>query len=131
MLSWINATLSEVVLPYIVGLQTSQAVWEDLEKRYASLTRSHVIQLEQQLQNIRKGILCMQDYLQQVKILADKLATCGASVDENDLILYTLNRLSSSYHSFIIAINTKSMANPVSLEELHTLICEELNLEDT
>lgn len=50
LLSWINATLSEAGLPYIVGLQSSRAVWEDLEKRYASLTRSHVIQLKQQLQ---------------------------------------------------------------------------------
>lgn len=106
LLSWINATLSEVVPAYIVRLQTSQEFWEDLKKRNASLARSHVIQLKQLLQNVRKEAVFMQDYLQQVKILADKLSACGASVDENDLIL--------------------------SLVELHTLlICEELNLGDT
>ncbi|XP_078148654.1 uncharacterized protein LOC144544114 [Carex rostrata] len=28
LLSWINSTLSESTLPYVVGLQTSRAIWE-------------------------------------------------------------------------------------------------------
>lgn len=67
LLSWINATLSETKLPYIVGLHSSKAVWEDLEKWYASLTCSHVIQLKQQLQNLKKGSSPMQDYFSKSK----------------------------------------------------------------
>lgn len=59
LLSWINAALFEAVLPCIVRLESSKAVWEDLEKRYASLTRSHVIQLKKQLQNLWKGTTSM------------------------------------------------------------------------
>lgn len=39
----INATLSEGVLAHIVGLQTSRDVWLALERRFASLSRSHII----------------------------------------------------------------------------------------
>lgn len=63
--------------------------------------------------------------------MANKLAACGAAIDENDLILHTLNGLPIDYRPFK-AINTRSMANPASLEVLHTLlIYEELSLDET
>ncbi|KAJ8633342.1 hypothetical protein MRB53_026678 [Persea americana] len=50
----INATLSEGVLAHVVGLQTSRAVWLALDRRFASLSRSHIIQLKSQPQTIKK-----------------------------------------------------------------------------
>ncbi|KAJ8644823.1 hypothetical protein MRB53_006571 [Persea americana] len=73
----------------------------------------------------------MQEYLHQLKVLSDQLATCGAPVSEDDLILYTLSGLPSVYRPFQTSICTRSMHDPVSLEELHTLlVCEELSLAD-
>ncbi|KAJ8636288.1 hypothetical protein MRB53_010555 [Persea americana] len=92
LLTWINSTLSEGVLPYIVGLQSSKAIWDDLEKRYASLT----------------------------------------SVHESDLLIHILDGLPVAYWPFKTTINTRSMSDPVTLDQLHALlICEELALEDT
>lgn len=56
LLTWINSTLSEVVLPCAVGLNTFKSIWNALDKWYASLSRSHTIQL--------KGTSSMQDCLQ-------------------------------------------------------------------
>lgn len=100
LLTWLNSTFSENVLPYVVGLHTSKAVWDALEERYASLSRSHIIRLKKQLQTTKKGTSSMQDYLQRIKHLADKLAACAAPVSEDDLILHILDGLPSEYHPF-------------------------------
>ncbi|KAJ8618297.1 hypothetical protein MRB53_014483 [Persea americana] len=73
----------------------------------------------------------MQEYLHQLKVIADQLATCGAPVSEEDLILYTLSGLPSMYRPFQTSIRTRSRHDPVSLEELHTLlVCEKLSFAD-
>lgn len=38
LITWINSTLSETVLPYVVGLSTSKSIWDALSKRYSSLS---------------------------------------------------------------------------------------------
>eukprot|EP00268_Persea_americana_P057832 TRINITY_DN69559_c0_g1_i1.p2 TRINITY_DN69559_c0_g1~~TRINITY_DN69559_c0_g1_i1.p2 ORF type:complete len:133 (-),score=16.06 TRINITY_DN69559_c0_g1_i1:588-986(-) len=73
----------------------------------------------------------MQEYLHQLKIIADQLATCSAPMSEDDLILHTLSGLPSIYRPFQTSICTRSRHDLVSLEELHTLlVCEELSLAD-
>ncbi|KAJ8644535.1 hypothetical protein MRB53_006283 [Persea americana] len=73
----------------------------------------------------------MQDYLQHIKILTDKLAMSGSPVSEEDLLLHTLNGLPAQYRPFQTSIRTRSATDPVSLDELHALlVCEELSLED-
>lgn len=73
----------------------------------------------------------MQECLHQIKVLADQLATCGAPVSKDDLILHTLASLPPIYRPFQMSICTTSRKNPVSLEELHTLfVCESLSLVD-
>ncbi|KAJ8642213.1 hypothetical protein MRB53_018907 [Persea americana] len=90
LLSWINAMLSYSALSYIFGKDTAKDAWDSLEQRYDSLSRSHIIELKKRLQHVKKGASSMQEYLHQLKVIADQLATCGAPVSEEDLILYTL-----------------------------------------
>ncbi|KAJ4969558.1 hypothetical protein NE237_016259 [Protea cynaroides] len=46
LLSWINATLSESILPYIVGISSAKKAWDLLQQRYASVTPTYVISLK-------------------------------------------------------------------------------------
>ncbi|KAJ8647827.1 hypothetical protein MRB53_000850 [Persea americana] len=65
------------------------------------------------------------------KIIVDQLATCGAPMSEDDLIIHTVSGLPFVYRPFHTSICTRSRHDPVSLEELHTLlVCEELSLAD-
>lgn len=81
--------------------------------------------------NVRLFAYTMQDYLHQIKVIYNQLATCGAPVSEDDLIIRTLAGLSPKYHPFQMSIRTKSRPEPVSLEELHTFpVCEELSLAE-
>ncbi|KAJ8624241.1 hypothetical protein MRB53_032771 [Persea americana] len=129
-LCWINATLSAAVLAHVVGLKTARDVWLALEKRFASLSRSHIIQLKTQLRSIKKGSQPITEYIQRIKHLADSLAAVLCPVDDEDLIIHTLNGLPSDYGPFKTSIRTRS--SPISLEELHVLLlCKELSLESS
>lgn len=131
LLSWINATLSNSAFPYIVGMNSAKDAWDSLERRYGSISRSHILELKKRLQYVKKGTSTMQEYLHQIKVVADQLATCGAPVSEDDLLLYTLAGLPPVHCPFQTSIRTRSRQDPVTLEELHTLlICEELSLAD-
>ncbi|GAV81455.1 UBN2_3 domain-containing protein, partial [Cephalotus follicularis] len=71
LVSWINATLSETALPYIMGVNSSKQAWDILNRRYASTTPSHVLSLRRKLSRVKKGSQSMHEYLQQFKELAD------------------------------------------------------------
>lgn len=129
-LCWINATLTETVLAHVVGLSSAQAVWTALEKHFASISRSHIIQLKTQLQSAKKGTQSITDYIQKIKHLSDSLASASSPLDDDGLVIYTLNGLPSEYGFFKTSIRTHS--SPISLEELHVLLlCEEMNIETT
>ncbi|KAJ4960533.1 hypothetical protein NE237_020443 [Protea cynaroides] len=55
LLSWINATLSESALPYIVGVSSAKKAWDLLKQWYASTTPAHIMSLKRQLNHIKKG----------------------------------------------------------------------------
>ncbi|KAJ8622015.1 hypothetical protein MRB53_030544 [Persea americana] len=109
---------------------TSRAVWLALERCFASLSRSHIIQLKSQLQTIKKGSLSIDEYVKKIKHIVDSLAAVCSPVDDEDIIIYTLNGLPPEYGPFRTSIRTRSA--PILLEELHVLLqCEELNLDIT
>lgn len=57
----------------------------------------------------------------------DNIVAVGASIDVEDIILYTLNEIPSQYNAFKTAIRTK--LTPVSLADLYSLlISEKINL---
>eukprot|EP00268_Persea_americana_P006760 TRINITY_DN12435_c0_g3_i1.p1 TRINITY_DN12435_c0_g3~~TRINITY_DN12435_c0_g3_i1.p1 ORF type:complete len:211 (-),score=36.17 TRINITY_DN12435_c0_g3_i1:3813-4445(-) len=116
----INATLSDGVLARVVGLQTSHEVWFTLEMCFATLFRSHIIQLKSHLQSIKKGSLSMDDCVKKIKHIADSLAAICNPVDDEDILSYTLNGLPPEYGPFKTSIRTQF--TPILLEELHVLI---------
>lgn len=115
------------MLAFVVGLATARDVWITFKSRFASLSRSQIIQLKIQLQSHKKGAQSVTEYLQKVKHGADNLAAVASPVDDEDLIIHTLNGLPPDYGSFKTSIWTRSC--PISIEELHVLLlCEEMNL---
>lgn len=90
----------------MVGLFTARDVWIALERRFISLSRSHIIQLKTQLQVIKKGNHSITEYIQKIKHLSDILAAVSCPVDDEDLIIHTLNGLPSEYGPFKTSIRT-------------------------
>lgn len=72
-LIWFNATISEEYLSYSIGYNTARDLWINLEKRFANLSRSHVLQLKSQLQSLTKGSNTISAYLKEIKSISDSL----------------------------------------------------------
>ncbi|KAI0519159.1 hypothetical protein KFK09_006600 [Dendrobium nobile] len=123
----ICSTISAPVLPYIIQLDSTAAIWDTLAQRFQSTNRSKVIQLKNELHHISLKNSSMTQYLADIKSLVDNIASAGSTVDTEDIILYILNGLPPSYQSFKTAIRT--MLTPISLDNLYALLLsEEINL---
>jgi hypothetical protein len=55
LLTLLYSTLSSPVLAMVVGLSTSQEVWNKLEERFTCTARANVLNLKLELQSIKKG----------------------------------------------------------------------------
>lgn len=65
--------LTPQVLQKVVGLQSAREVWWRLEKLHLIQSRSRVLQLKQQFQNLKKGGLSITNYLNKMKGIDDAL----------------------------------------------------------
>ncbi|KAJ4965971.1 hypothetical protein NE237_017820 [Protea cynaroides] len=131
LLSWINATLSDSTLPYIVGVSLAKKAWDLLKHRYASTTPAHIIALKRLLSRIKKGSQSMNDYLQQFKSISDQLTTSASTVSNDDIIILILDGLPPSYRQFCSSIRIHAKTSDVTLEELNNLLlCEEIVVND-
>ncbi|KAL5701533.1 ABC-type xenobiotic transporter [Ranunculus cassubicifolius] len=104
---WLNATISEELLPFTIGFSSSRDLWKTLHNRLATISQSHIHQLKARLQTVRKGSSSIASYLQQIKEITDALAAAGTIVEDTDLVFHILNGLSSEYDSFSTAIRVK------------------------
>ena len=57
MFTFLNSTLSPTILALIVGQKSTRGVWRVLEKRFASISRSHVMSLRNELNAIKKLLM--------------------------------------------------------------------------
>ncbi len=62
------------------------------------------MQFKQELHNLQKNKMNISDYSTKVKNLADALASIGAPVDDEDLVVVTLNGLGKNYSQFHTSI---------------------------
>jgi len=89
------------VVSTIYGLETSRLAWQALGARFAAPSTSRISLIKRKLQSLQQGSLSCQNFLDEVKNLADELSAVRKPIDDSDLILYVLNGLNSSFHSFV------------------------------
>ena len=108
LIGWILASLSEKLVSTIYGLETSKQVWNALQTRFSSQSRSRIAHLKRQLQMLTQGSKTCSEYLDNAKNLADQLAAAGKPVDDQDLISFLLGGLQTSYTPFVTSFNFAS-----------------------
>jgi hypothetical protein len=87
LLTLLYSTLSSPVLAMVVGLSTSQEVWNNLEERFTCTARANVLNLKLELQSIKKGNDSVSSYLQRIKTVRDKLSAVGVQSDHEELYM--------------------------------------------
>ena len=91
----------------VVGLSTSQEVWNKLEERFTCTARANVLNLKLELQSIKKGNESVYSYLQRIKTVRDKLFAVGVQSDHEELLHVILKGLPKEYAPFASAIRTR------------------------
>ena len=118
--TFLNSTLSPSVLALTVGQKSSRGVWKVLEKRFASVSRSSVMSLRNELNAVKKASDSIDVYFQKIKQIRDKLTIVSVVLNDEDLLHVALDGLPSEYDSFSSAIRTRS--DVISIEELNILL---------
>ena len=99
-----------------------------LEKRFASISHSHVLSLRNELLSIKKGPESMDNFFQRIKEVRDRLSSVAVFVDEEELIHLVLEALPHEYNAFCYANRTRN--DVVTIGELNTLLnAEERSLK--
>ena len=120
MFTFLNSTLSPTILVLTVEQKFARGVWKVLEKRFASVSRSHMMSLRNELNAIKKGVDSIDGYFHKIKQARDRLAAVSVFVDDEKLLHIILDGLPSEYDSFSSAIRTRS--DVFLVEELNVFL---------
>jgi hypothetical protein len=120
-LSALISTLTEDVLPHVVGVPTSREVWVLFEKMFASESKARLMQTHFQLTTMKKGSLSIAVYFQKIQYLSQILAAAEDPIKPSELICYILAGLTSDFTTRL---------EPFSVEDLYAhLLTFEQRLE--
>jgi hypothetical protein len=103
-LYWLSVSVSDSMIMHIQDAKSPKQAWNTLLKMYNTNTQARKMQLKQELHNLQKNKININDYSTKVKNLADALASIKAPVDDEDLVVVTLNGLVKDYSQFRTSI---------------------------
>ena len=124
LLTFISSTLTPLVLATTIGCSSALEVWKVLENRFSSFSRSYVMNLKEELHNVKKCSNSVDTYLQKIKVISDKLMAVGIFLDDEELLHVAIKGLPKEFNAFRFAIRTRS--TKLSFDELATM----LNVEE-
>ncbi|CAH9130647.1 unnamed protein product [Cuscuta epithymum] len=105
----------------VYDLKFSHLIWDRLQKRFMSACISRSVELKRLLSHVKKkDTQTMDQYLLEIKILADKLAAINSPVSARDLIEYAIIGLGRGYESLIN--NIDCMSGIPSLEDIRPIL---------
>ncbi|KAM1004535.1 hypothetical protein ACFX2C_004724 [Malus domestica] len=123
----ITATLSPSAISCAIGSTSARDLWVRLKEQFSIVTRATIFQMKSELQNIKKGTDSISLYLQRIKEARDYLAAAGVMFADDDIVILTLNGLSSEYNTLRSIIRGRE--NVISMKDLRSqLLAEEAML---
>jgi hypothetical protein len=92
------------MIVHIQDAKSPKQAWDTLMKMYNTNTQTHKMQLKQELHNLQKNKVNINDYFTKVKNFTDALAFIRAPINDEDLVTVTLNGLGKDYSQFRTSI---------------------------
>lgn len=103
LLAWIFSVISATVLPQVTASRTSYETWTMLEGIFNVRSKSRIIQLQNQLRNLQKDSLTVDEYFARLTSMTEELREAGVVIDDGEFSLIALNGLDASYNPFVTA----------------------------
>ncbi|GJV99384.1 WRKY family transcription factor [Tanacetum coccineum] len=95
---WIYSTISPKHADMIIDdSATGRDVWKRLTDIFHDNKDARVIQLDNEIRNMAIGNLSVNDYFQEIKSKADRLANLDSPVKDSSLVTYAINGLRCKY----------------------------------
>ncbi|XP_070681689.1 uncharacterized protein [Malus domestica] len=110
----LTATLSPSAVSCAIGSSSAYDMWQRLKEQFSIVTRATIFQMKSELQNIKKGSISI--YLQRIKEARDYLFVAGVQFNDDDIVILTLNGLSSEYNTLRSIIRGRE--NVTSMKDL-------------
>lgn len=104
LMGWLFAALSPSILSQVATYTTSYDFWKALQNIFNAKSRSRRLQLRHEMSNMKKGGLIANQYLIAISQKADEVRDVGISIDDEELALFALDDLDSSYDAFVMTI---------------------------
>ena len=112
------------MIVHIQDASTPKEAWDTLAKMYSTNTLARKMQLKQELHNVQRESMSINDYYMKVKKIADALASIRSPVEDDDLVSMTLNGLGGKdYAQFRTSISIREKIP--DFEELIALLISE------
>ena len=125
----ITATLSPSAVSCAIGSTSARDLWVRLKEQFSIVTRTTIFQMKSELQNIKKGTDSISQYLQRIKEARDYLSAAAVTFEDDDIVILTLNGLSSEYNTLRSIIRGRE--NVISMKDLRSqLLAEEAMIEN-
>jgi hypothetical protein len=112
--SAIISTLSVETLPHVFSLSTSREVWITLETLFVAQSQSQILQLKQQLSNLKKGPQSVSAYFQKAQDFTNLFAAIGKQIDNSELISHILAGLGADYDLLVTSVTTRQESIPLT-----------------
>jgi hypothetical protein len=120
--------LSDSYVSHVVGYTTSRALWESLEKMFASQAHARIMQVHFQLATLKKGNSSITYYFHKLKTLSDTLAACGQPHNDFDAVSFLLAGLGLGFDPLVNLVTTR--VDPISHDDIYgLLLTHEMRLE--
>ena len=126
----ITATLSPVAMSCAIGSGSSKELWLRLKEQFATVSKTSIFQMKSNLQNVRKGMDTISQYMLKIKEARDYLAAANVFFADEDIVILALNGLPPEYNTFRCVVRGRESV--ISLKEFRSqLLAEELIVENT
>lgn len=120
--------MSDSTQARMVGWEHSYHVHDWTKSYFIVHSRAKIKQTKVQLQTIKKGTLCIYEYLKQIKDAIDTLDFVGFKLSTSEYVDYILDGLPGEYDAFVTSVLTrKDDYTIVEIESL--LLAQESRIE--
>jgi hypothetical protein len=127
-LSMLMSTISEELLPQVLGCCTAQEIWTALSRTFSSTSRARTMTLHYEIATAKKGNSSITAYFQKLKHTAATLATAGHPLSDYEFTTSLLARLGPEYDPLVTSVTTR--IEPLTMDDLlGHLLAHETRLE--
>ncbi|CAA7043636.1 unnamed protein product [Microthlaspi erraticum] len=115
--SGLLGVISPTIQPLLSRASTAAEIWETLAATYAKPSRGHIKQLKHQLKSSTKGSKSIDEYVQGLTTIFDKLAILGKVIEHEDQVESILEGLPEEYKTVVDQIEGRD--EPPSIADVH------------